>query len=166
MFQIIFIFSDWILIKQNDSFVHPFCLGRNKFSKTSTWSFEWGTGARVKMHRFNAFSRNVDTINWNFFPTYVRIYKSEKIQQAFWRLNPKKFKEVWKNVSLTLILKDKGGKQHCSPICWFEPGSWDIFEKEGTSEKGYVEIEDWGFSVHFVLKFQENSIYTLHLCFS
>ena len=26
-----------------------------------------------------------------------------------------------------------------------------------------VEIEDWGFSVHFELGFQENSIYTLHL---
>ena len=26
-----------------------------------------------------------------------------------------------------------------------------------------IEIEDWGFSVHFELGFQENSIYTLHL---
>ena len=42
-------------------------------------------------------------------------------------------------------------------------GGWDIFEKEGTSEKGCVEIEDWGISVHFALLFQENSIYTL--CF-
>ena len=42
-----------------------------------------------------------------------------------------------------------------------KPGGWDIFEKEGTSEKGCVEIEDWGFSsLHFVLGFQENSIYT------
>ena len=37
---------------------------------------------------------------------------------------------------------------------------WDIFVKEGTSEKGYLEIEDWGFSLHFVLGFQENSVYT------
>ena len=36
---------------------------------------------------------------------------------------------------------------------------WDIFEKEGRSEKGCVEIEDWGFSLQFVLEFQENSIY-------
>ena len=36
-----------------------------------------------------------------------------------------------------------------------------IFENEGTSKKGCVEIEDWGFSVHFLLGFQENSIYTL-----
>ena len=41
---------------------------------------------------------------------------------------------------------------------------WDIFEKKGASEKGCVEIED-GFSVHFVLGFQEKSIYTLHLRF-
>ena len=37
----------------------------------------------------------------------------------------------------------------------------DIFENEGTSQKGCVEIEDWGFSVHFLSGFQENSIYTL-----
>ena len=42
----------------------------------------------------------------------------------------------------------------------------DIFESEGTSEKGCVEIEDWNFSVHFGLGFQENSICTWHLCFS
>ena len=38
--------------------------------------------------------------------------------------------------------------------------SLDISENEGTSEKECVEIEDWGFSVHFALGFQENSIYT------
>ena len=37
-----------------------------------------------------------------------------------------------------------------------------VFEKGGTSEKGCVEIEDWGTSVPFVLGFQENSICTLH----
>ena len=42
----------------------------------------------------------------------------------------------------------------------------DIFENEGTSKKGCNEIEDWGFYVHYGLGFQENSIYTLHLCFS
>ena len=42
----------------------------------------------------------------------------------------------------------------------------DIFKNEGTSEKGGVEIEDWGFSVHIWLGFQESSIYTLHLRFS
>ena len=41
----------------------------------------------------------------------------------------------------------------------------DIFENEGTSGKGCVETEDWDFSIHFVLGFQENSIYTLHLSF-
>ena len=42
----------------------------------------------------------------------------------------------------------------------------DIFENEGISEKGGFEIEDWGFSAHFGLRFQENSISTLHLSFS
>ena len=44
--------------------------------------------------------------------------------------------------------------------------SLDIFDNEEISEKGCVEIEDWGFSVQFGFGFQENSIYTLHLCFS
>ena len=38
----------------------------------------------------------------------------------------------------------------------------DIFENEETSKKGCVEIDDWGFSVHFGLGFKENSMYTLH----
>ena len=38
----------------------------------------------------------------------------------------------------------------------------DIFENEGISEKRCIEIEDWGFSVHFGLGLQENSSYTLH----
>ena len=42
----------------------------------------------------------------------------------------------------------------------------NIFENEGASEKGCVEIEDWGFPVQFGLGFQEKSIYTLYLCFS
>ena len=29
---------------------------------------------------------------------------------------------------------------------------WDIFEKEGTSQKRIVEIEDWGFSIHYLLE--------------
>ena len=37
------------------------------------------------MPRFNALSRNVNTINLKIFPTHGRIYKLEKIQQAFWR---------------------------------------------------------------------------------
>ena len=46
------------------------------------------------------------------------------------------------------------------------PCGFRYFEDEGTSETECVEIEDWGFSVHFVLAFWENYIYTLHLCFS
>ena len=44
----------------------------------------------------------------------------------------------------------------------------NVFENEGASEKGYVEIEDWawGFCVHFGLEFQENSTSTVHFCFS
>ena len=31
----------------------------------------------------------------------------------------KETKEIWKDISLRLIFKDKGGKQHCLQICWF-----------------------------------------------
>ena len=40
-----------------------------------------------------------------------------------------------------------------------------IYEKEGTSEKECVEIKNWGFSVHFVLRFQENLIFTFTVMF-
>ena len=69
----------------SNSFLHPFRLGGNRFSKISTGSFEWGTRPSLKMHRFNAFSRNVNAINWKFFASNGGIYKLEKTQQAFWR---------------------------------------------------------------------------------
>ena len=86
MLQVIFIFSDWILIKQIivSSTSLFLALGGNRFSKNCTWSFEWRTGAWVKMHRLNSFS-NVNTINWKYFPTHGGICKSVKIEQAFWR---------------------------------------------------------------------------------
>ena len=84
--QVIFIFSDWILIKQIIVSSTPLflVLRGNRFSKNCTWIFDWGTGARVKMHRFNSFS-NVNTVNRKNFPTHGGIYKSEKIEQSFWR---------------------------------------------------------------------------------
>ena len=82
MFQVIFIFSDGILIKQVIVFSTHFSLEE---TKNSAWSFEWGTGAWVKMHRFNAFYRKVNTINLKNFPTHGGIYKLRKIQKAFWR---------------------------------------------------------------------------------
>ena len=42
----------------------------------------------------------------------------------------------------------------------------EIFLKRGNIKKRCVEMKDWGFSVHFVLRFQDNSIYTLPLCFN
>ena len=84
MFQVFFIFSDWTLIEQIIAFSTHSVLGGNKFSKNYTWRFEWRTRAWVKLHRFNEFSRDLNTINWKFFPTYVGIYKSEKIGNVFW----------------------------------------------------------------------------------
>ena len=67
---------------------------------------------------------------------------------------------MWKVVSLRLILKDKGGKQHCYH---FVGSNWRLryFEKEKISEKGCAEIEVWGTSAHSVLEFQENSMQRL-----
>ena len=67
----------------NPSFLHPFRRGGNRFSKISGWSSEWGTGTCIKIHRFNPFSRNVNSINLKLFSTNGGIYKLEKIQQAF-----------------------------------------------------------------------------------
>ena len=79
MFQVIFVFSEWILIKQIIGFSIPF----STLSKKSLRSFEWGTGACVKMHRLNAFARNVNTINSKNFSTHCGIYKLEKIRLTF-----------------------------------------------------------------------------------
>ena len=84
--------------KANHSFLHPFRLGGNRFSKNSTWSFEWGTGAWVKMHRFNAFSGNVNTINW------------KKFSHTWWNI------QVTKN-STSILEKDKPPKKCLNPWC-------------------------------------------------
>ena len=68
------IFSDGSLIKQIIVFSNPFHLGGNRFSKNSDPSFDWETGALVKMHRLNAFSRNVNTINQKKIHTHGGIY--------------------------------------------------------------------------------------------
>ena len=78
--QVIFIFSEWIFVKQIIDSSTSFCFGENRFWKKcclGEWviffclgcdgknlgaSFEWRK-KWVKMPRFNAFSRNVNTIN-------------------------------------------------------------------------------------------------------
>ena len=70
MFQIIFIFSDWILIKQIIFFSTLFVLGETNFQKILPGVFEWGNGVWLKLHRIDVFSRNVNTINWKNFPTH------------------------------------------------------------------------------------------------
>ena len=68
-------------LKKNHSFLYPFLLLRETdFPKNSAWSFDWGTGVLVKMPRFNAFSRNVNAINFKIFLTHGGIYKLEKTQ--------------------------------------------------------------------------------------
>ena len=96
MFHFIFIFSDWIFIKQIivSSTSLFLALGGNRFSKNCTWSFERGTGAGVKMHWFNSFS-DVNTINWKFFPTHGEILQvRENWTSILERQNPKEFKEI------------------------------------------------------------------------
>ena len=119
MFHATFLFSDWIFIKQIIVFSTPFCCWGNGFSNYSAWGFDWGTGAWVKMRRFNAFSRNENSINSKFLP-HMGEYKSQRkfSKHPGERQSPKEFKEMWEDVSLRLILKDKSGKQHCLPFCW------------------------------------------------
>ena len=44
--------------------------------------------------------------------------------------------------------------------------TWGLrnFWKRGNIRKGCVKIEDWGTSVYFILRFQENSMQILSLC--
>ena len=80
LFQVIFIFSDWIFIKQIIVFSTSFALGETDFQKILSGVL---IGERVKMHRLNSFSGNMNIINWNIFPIHGGIYKLEKIQKAF-----------------------------------------------------------------------------------
>ena len=71
----------------------------------------------------------MNTKTRKFFLAHGEKHKLEKIQQALWenatsivergKTLSKEFKEILKDVSLRLILKDKRGKQHCLPISWF-----------------------------------------------
>ena len=58
-------------------------------------------------------------------------------------------------LTLRLILKDKGGKQHCLPFVGSNLGV-EIFLK-----KREFRLEDLGTSVYFLLGFQENSMQSL-----
>ena len=87
MFQVIFIFSDLIWIKQIIVSSIRFCCGgkqilermvpwrMSNFLLPRAWwqelggEFEWG-GTWVEIPRINTFSRNVKSINWKIFPTH------------------------------------------------------------------------------------------------
>ena len=71
--------------RANHSFLHHFRLRGNRLSKNFTWSFEWVNGAWVKMHRFNAYSRNINIINWKIFPHMLEYTSQKKIHLGFWR---------------------------------------------------------------------------------
>ena len=75
MFQVIFIFSDWILIEEQ-TIASSFTLSvlrETDFQKILPGGLSGGLGHEYK------------SINQKKFSTHVWIYKSQKIQQAFWR---------------------------------------------------------------------------------
>ena len=88
MFQTIVIFFWLNFDRANHSFLHPFCLGANRFLKNTTWSFEWGTQSWVKMHRFNAFSRNVNTINLKIVPHMLEYTTQRKLNKYSGDIKP------------------------------------------------------------------------------
>ena len=71
------------------------------------------------MPRINAFSRNQYSINLKIFPTHGREQKFDRNFNKYSgeRKSPREFIETWEDVSLRLILKDKGGNQDCLPFC-------------------------------------------------
>ena len=93
MFQVIFVFSDWTLLKK---IIFSFTQWVKQFSNPpSSWGkqifknfyleFSAGDWGMSKNASLNVFSRNVNTINWKIFPTYGGINKSKKIQQILER---------------------------------------------------------------------------------
>ena len=66
--------------------------------------------AWVKISRFNACSRNVNTTSFKIFPHLVeQTCLRENSISILERESPKEFIEIWKNISLRLILKGKSG---------------------------------------------------------
>ena len=111
IFEVILIFSDWILVKQIVIFSTPFCLwAKHIFDRTLPWgmsnfllpigrddktlgpSFNWGQ-AWVKTPRINAFSRNVNSINLATFCIHGRIQTFERKlrKQSGERQGPREF---------------------------------------------------------------------------
>ena len=78
MFQVIFMFSDGILIKQIIVSSTIFVLQETDFQNILPGVLS-GILPWVKIHRFNASSRNVNTITLKIFPTHGGICKLEKI---------------------------------------------------------------------------------------
>ena len=123
MFQVILIFSDWIWIKQ-------MIVSSTLFVLRKTWE----TKAWVKIHRFNASTRNVKTIKLkNVSHTWWNIQIKNNSMGILERdKNPNQFIKIWKDVSLRLTLedKDKGGYQFVGSNLGVE-----IFWKRGKIKK-------------------------------
>ena len=67
--------------------------------------------------------------------------------------------EIWNDVSLRLILKDKGFNRHyCLAICW--SWVWGIPKKERATEKEGADIENWDTSAHLYWGFKKTSCRT------
>ena len=74
MFQVIFIFSDWILIEQITASSHLFCLMGNKKFYQGFWFGDW---AWVKKDRFNDFLGMRKPWIEKFFP-HMSEYPSQR----------------------------------------------------------------------------------------
>ena len=69
------------------------------------------------MPRFNAISRNVNTINLKIFSTHGVIYKFQGNLNKHFEERVKAIRNFFKKLSLKEILKDKGSKQLFLPLC-------------------------------------------------
>ena len=114
-------------------------------------------GTWVKMPRFNTFSRNASTINLKFFPNHGEIYRFERKFKKHSGERVKEFIEIWKDVSLRLIFRDKGGNRHCFYHFVDPELGVKISLKKRATEKEGVEIEDWGTSAHLSWGFKKIS---------
>ena len=89
------------------------------------------------------------------------LHKLKNISHTWWN------KQVRENIT-SILERDKSLRslKKCEKMY-----HWDWFFRARVVNNTIYQfvgsnLEDWGFFVHFVLGFQENRMYTIHLCFS
>ena len=88
MFQVILVMIEFWCCGLNHRFLHPFSVEGNRFLKHFAWSFEWGSGAWIKIYSKNEFFKNVNTINWKCLPNMLEYASHRKLNRYSGDIKP------------------------------------------------------------------------------